>query len=120
MAVSLAVAALAWAGCRDHETRRIDVATGGDARHGREVIEAVHCGACHTIPGVPGAHGVIAPPLTDFAARTFIAGELPNTAANLIAWVRDPRSIEPSTAMPAVGLGDRDARDVAAYLYEAW
>ena len=28
-----------------------------------------------------------------------------------------PQSIEPRTAMPALGLSDQQARDVAAYLY---
>jgi len=85
---------------------------------GEQVIRAYGCGACHTIPGVRGANGVVAPPLTSFAQRTFIGGEIPNTPQNLVRWIRDPHSVEPRTAMPALGLSDQQARDVAAYLYE--
>jgi cytochrome c2 len=90
----------------------------GDAPHGAEIIAAYHCGACHAIPGVVGAHGLVGPPLSGFASRSFIAGQIPNTPANLVRWVRDPRSVAPDTAMPELGLGEQEARDVAAYLYE--
>lgn len=60
---------------------------------------------------------MVGPPLLWFARRTFIAGELPNTPANLIRWVRNPPSVEPGTAMPVLGLDEQQARDVAAYLY---
>jgi cytochrome c1 len=52
-----------------------------------------------------------------FGQRTFIAGEVPNSPENLVRWIRSPKSIEPGTAMPELGLSDQDARDVAAYLY---
>ena len=42
---------------------------------------------------------------------------MPNTPENLIRWVTSPRSVDPKTAMPDVGLNARQARDVAAYLY---
>lgn len=91
--------------------------TGGDARRGAEIISQVGCGSCHTIPGIRSAQGVVGPPLYFFSRRTYIAGELPNTPANLIRWVRDPQSVEPGTAMPVLGLDEAQARDVAAYLY---
>lgn len=46
-----------------------------------------------------------------------IAGELPNSPANLVRWIKDPKSVEPGTDMPDLGLTDQQARDVAAYLY---
>jgi cytochrome c1 len=52
-----------------------------------------------------------------FSRRTMIAGELPNSPDNLVRWIRNPKMIEPGTAMPALGLSDYDAHDVAAYLY---
>ncbi len=93
------------------------VATGGDAQRGATLIRAIGCGQCHVIPGVRGADGEVAPPLARFAQRTFIAGELPNTPDNLVRWLRDPPAIEPRTAMPALGLSEQQARDIAAYLY---
>ncbi len=45
-----------------------------------------------------------------------IAGSVANTPEMLVRWIRDPRSIDPLTTMPAMGVGERDARDIAAYL----
>lgn len=53
--------------------------TGGDPQSGRDAAARYGCGGCHDIPGVVGAHGLSAPPLTNFGARTYIAGELRNT-----------------------------------------
>lgn len=110
--------ALLAAGCRGGRyAPSAAVVPGGSAARGEEVIEHFRCGACHTIPGIPDADGLVGPPLLWFARRTYIAGELPNTPANLIVWVRDPPSVEPGTAMPVLGLSEQQARDVAAYLY---
>ena len=93
------------------------LAVGGDAVRGVKAIQEAGCGSCHYIPGVAGAHGMVAAPLTWFSRRTFIAGEVPNTAENLVLWIRSPQAIEPHTAMPSAGLTDQQARDVAAFLY---
>jgi cytochrome c1 len=91
-------------------------AAGGDAAQGRQAIRAYGCGACHVIPGVPGARGAVGAPLTEFARRQYIAGALPNTPENLIAWLRNPQAIEPGTAMPNLNVSEVDARNLAAYL----
>ena len=106
-------------GCRGASTALADyrVSTGGDPARGEAVIRRVGCGSCHTIPGVRGARGLVGPPLYFFSRRTMIAGELPNTSENLVRWLRDPQQVERGTAMPNLGLTDRQARDVAAYLY---
>ena len=93
------------------------VATGGNARQGKKVIQAYGCGACHVIPGVHAANGLVGPPLYFFSRRTMIAGELPNTPENLVRWIQNPPSVEAGTAMPDLGLSDQQARDAAAYLY---
>ena len=114
------VALLLSAGCgmSNAALSRGDVlAVGGDPARGVETIQYAGCGSCHYIPGVAGAHGMVAAPLTWFSRRTFIAGEVPNTPENLVLWIRSPQTIEPHTAMPSAGLNDRQARDVAAYLY---
>jgi hypothetical protein len=61
--------------------------------------------------------GRIGPPLERLAQRVYVAGRLANTPDNLIRWIRDPRGVDPQTAMPAVGLDEAGARDIAAYLY---
>ena len=105
-------------GCRGRVSNaRIPFESLGNPERGRSLVEAKHCGACHSIPGVPGARGVVGPPLDTFARRSFIAGQSPNTPANLVRWVRDPHGLERGTAMPAVGLDESQARDVAAFLY---
>lgn len=45
-----------------------------------------------------------------------IAGALPNTRSNLVAFLRSPQSVVPGGAMPDMGLTRRQARDAAAYL----
>ena len=93
------------------------VVTGGNPQTGRAIIRQYNCGSCHTIPGVRNANGLVGPPLMFFGRRTFIAGELPNSPENLVRWITSPKSVEPGTAMPALGLSEQQARDVAAYLY---
>ena len=91
--------------------------TGGDPARGRELMLAHGCGACHRIPGVGNARAMVGPPLDDYAQRGYVAGFLPNRAENLIAWLRDPPALRPGTAMPDLGLGEEEARHMAAYLY---
>lgn len=106
------------AGCRGGRyTRTVEIVPGGNPRSGARVIEQFRCGACHTIPGIKDANGLVGPPLILFARRTYVGGEVPNTPPNLIRWIQDPKSIEPGTAMPDLGLNEQQARDVAAYLY---
>jgi cytochrome c1 len=110
--------ALLAVGCQGGKTNRVyAVYTGGDAHNGARLIDEYRCGACHTIPGIHDAHGLVGPPLMWFGRRTLIAGELPNSPDNLVRWIRSPKSVEPGTGMPELGLSEQDARDVAAYLY---
>lgn len=90
---------------------------GGDANRGKRAIQAFGCGACHMIPGIGDAQGMVGPPLMYFGRRVYIAGEVPNTTAFLMQWIQSPQSIEPNTAMPALGVNESQARDIAAYLY---
>ena len=84
---------------------------------GRRLIASYGCGACHTIPGVPGADAAVGPPLDHFYQRSYIAGLLPNTEANLVQWIQDPQRIQPGNAMPNLGVSASDAAAIAAYLY---
>jgi cytochrome c len=97
--------------------RTYSIVVRGDARHGQQVIQSAGCGACHMIPGIDQARGLVGPPLLLFGRRTMIAGQLPNSPGNLAMWIQHPRSVEPATAMPDLGLTADQAQDVAAYLY---
>lgn len=109
---------IALAACGEGErARHAAMLTGGDPQRGRIALRDYGCAACHTIPGVPGADGLVGPPLAGIADRLYIAGVLPNTPGNLMAWIREPQDIDPLTAMPSTGVTAGDARDIAGYLY---
>jgi cytochrome c len=91
--------------------------TGGIPSRGREAIARYGCGACHAIPGVGGATGLVGPPLANIGERMILAGQLPNTPNNMIRWIRQPQQVESGTSMPNLHVGEHDARDMAAYLY---
>lgn len=87
-----------------------------DAHRGKLALTQYGCHACHLIPGITGSRVHIGPPLAGLASRTLIAGKLRNTPDNLVRWIRTPQLFDPRTAMPAMGVTERDARDMAAYL----
>ena len=91
--------------------------TGGNPANASTLATRYGCGGCHTIPGLPGAVGLVGPPLEGLRSRVFIAGVLPNTADNLINWIVQPRRWSPRSAMPETGIDADGARDIAAYLY---
>ncbi|HZQ62186.1 MAG TPA: c-type cytochrome [Casimicrobiaceae bacterium] len=107
-----AVAALTSTGCTRGETS----AAAGDPGRGRVLLHQYGCNACHRIPRVLDAVGTVGPPLDDIAERVYLAGTLPNSPANMIAWIRSPQTFKPGTAMPDLGVGEQDARDMVAYL----
>lgn len=92
-------------------------ATGGDPARGEAMFIQYGCGGCHGLKHVRKAVGAVGPPLDGIAVRAMIAGKLDNTPANLQAWIRDPQHISPGTAMPDLRVGERDARDISAFLY---
>lgn len=99
------------------ETRWTRTITDGNPANAPRIAMANGCGGCHVISGVPGARGLVGPPLTGLAGRVYIAGEINNTSDNLIHWIRDARAMKPHTAMPSTLIAEQDARDLAAYLY---
>lgn len=88
----------------------------GDAMAGRDALQQYLCVTCHAIPGVPGARHHVGPSLAGMGDRSRIAGVLPNTPDNMRQWLLDPQQIKPGSAMPALGLREQDARDIAAFL----
>jgi mono/diheme cytochrome c family protein len=93
-----------------------DAAGIGDAKRGRHVVQQYACIVCHEIPGVVGATVPVGPPLNAMGMRSFIGGVIPNTAPNLVRFLRAPQQVVPDGAMPNLGVSERDARDMAAYL----
>jgi len=105
------------AACGGSAERETYALTGGSASRGKNDIRSYGCGACHVIPGVPGASGRVGPSLADIAHQSFVGGVVANTPANMIAWIQDPPALSPRTAMPNLNVSNSDARDIAAYLY---
>lgn len=87
-----------------------------DLARGKTALQQYACVACHEIPGITGATARVGPPLGGIATRGLLGGVLPNTPENMLRWLRDPRAVDPPTAMPDLGVTERDARDIAAYL----
>jgi mono/diheme cytochrome c family protein len=86
------------------------------AKRGVQAINQYLCVTCHEIPGIVGPNAPVGPPLSGIGSRTFIAGLLPNSRENMVRWLRNPQAIDANTAMPNLGVTERDARDMAAYL----
>lgn len=117
MMIAVCLAGVLSVGCGPDREAAAAALTGGDPAAGRERIVHYGCGACHTVPGVAGAHRQVGPPLAGLPERMYIAGVLANNPANLIRWIESPTEVDPLTAMPDLGVTEADARDIAAYLY---
>jgi mono/diheme cytochrome c family protein len=91
-------------------------AMGGDSDRGRYVLLQYGCITCHDIPGVVGAAIPVGPPLAGMGLRSFIGGVMPNTQENMVRWLLAPQQYVPDGAMPNIGVSERDARDMAAFL----
>jgi cytochrome c len=104
-------------GGRNHVREEAITLTGGDPDKGRSAIGRYGCGSCHEIPGIGSARGTVGPPLGRVAARTYLAGRLANSPANMMQWIQHPQQVEPGTAMPEMGVSTGEARDITAFLY---
>jgi cytochrome c1 len=58
----------------------------------------------------------VGPQLAGFGRQEKISGTLVNSHDNLVLWIRDPKSVDPLTAMPNMDVTRQDAEDMAAYL----
>ncbi len=111
------VVALALAACSEAESPAHLAIPGADPDRGRALIAVKGCGTCHFVQGVRGAEGRVAPRLENFARRTLIAGTFPNVPRFLVPWLVNPPALKARTAMPDLGIGEAEARDIASYLY---
>ncbi len=102
----------------ERQTMRIARAiSGGDPSRAPELFRRYGCGGCHTISGIPGADGQVGPPLSELIHRVYIGGVAENTPDQLAQWIVSPQKFSPRSAMPATGISEAEARDIAAYLY---
>jgi cytochrome c1 len=116
--VAAVVAQTRWLEQRHRTEHDANNATGGVGARAMPIMVANGCTGCHTISGVPGAHGLVGPQLdATLATRIFVGGVLSNNSENLVRWIRAARQVNPHTAMPSTGISEQQARDIAAYLY---
>lgn len=99
---------------------------GADLGKGRQLLETKGCGSCHVFTGVaavpPSAPPAMEP--RDFDRSRRLAPDLRvtrerMTAARLVAWLEDPKSVKSDSAMPKIALTRAEAKDLAAYLMTA-
>jgi cytochrome c len=107
---------MAWSS-RQQAERVARAMTGGDPARAPEIMRRYGCGGCHTIPGLGGADGQVGPSLSGLVHRVYVGGSANNSPDNLVTWIVSPQTFAPRTAMPATGITEAEARDVAAYLY---
>jgi cytochrome c len=105
------------AACRNQPVAVGRIVEGGNPQLGVQLFQQYGCGGCHVIPGVERADQLVGPPLIGWGERVYIAGRVPNTPENLIAWIQNPQAIDPENAMPNLGVTEQDARHMSAYLY---
>lgn len=113
---AIGAAGFAWSS-RQQSEEMARAMTGGNPSHAPEIMRRYGCGGCHTIPGLSGADGQVGPPLAGLVHRVYVGGIAPNSPDNLIQWIVAPQRLSPRSAMPATGISEAEARDVAAYLY---
>jgi len=87
-----------------------------NAARGQVALGQYACQSCHMIPGITGSKAYVGPQLAGFGRQEKISGTLVNSHDNLVQWIRDPKSVDPLTAMPDMDVTQQDAEDMAAYL----
>lgn len=110
---AILAAGLCLTGCADESEMDADIAARGAA-----ALQRYGCGACHEIPGVAGATGMVGPPLVDLVRRVYIGRGLPNTPENLIQFIRAPQAKAPHSVMPDMQVSATDAADMVTYLLD--
>ena len=103
--------------CSRDDSELAEGLTGGSVARGYRAFRRLGCGSCHEIDGDFSTQGHAGPALDEFALQSYLPGGLPNKPDSLVKWIRFPRHVVPTTAMPELGVNDQDARDLSAYLY---
>jgi len=106
-----------WFEDRNRLRLHVSATAEGDPERGEAMFIQYGCGSCHLLKHVRKATGKIGPQLDGVGDEAVIAGKLANSPENLERWIREPQVVNPGTAMPDLNVGQRDARDITAFLY---
>jgi cytochrome c oxidase subunit 2 len=86
------------------------------AATGARLFTTLQCASCHQIRGT-SAGATVGPDLTHVMSRSTLAGvTIPDTPAELAAWIKDPQAIKPGVRMPDLGLSDAQVSALVSYL----
>ena len=89
----------------------------GDPHAQAKALIAANCIACHQVPGVRGAEGLVGPSLKGIARQQILAGHFVNSPDNMQRWLLHPQAMLPGNAMPEMRLTPAQARAISDYLY---
>jgi cytochrome c2 len=90
-------------------------AGGGNAAHGKELVDAVGCRACHVLEKGSTARRSEASNERDYAPNLYNVGDKASPEW-VYSWLKNPKSMWPQTKMPDLRLTDGEAADITAYL----
>jgi cytochrome c2 len=103
--------------CKRAETVQALAEPAGNLERGSQLAAQYGCTICHTIPGVEGPQGTLAPTLQGVASRPTISfGAVQNTPSNLLRFIQNPASLNPQSSMPPIAMPPGDAQDLAAFV----
>lgn len=86
--------------------------TGGNADHGKELIETVGCVGCHMVEGIEEKWNNVGN-----RKGTYLTGTGSKVDPDwLVSWLKRPNHYQEDTVMPSFRLTDGEANDIAAYL----
>ena len=99
----------------------------GSPEQGRALLSSKGCMSCHRMTGVPAVPAL--PTAEPLDAAVLARGQkmAPDLRwardrmrpASLVAWIVDPAAVKADAAMPALGITEAEAADIAAYLTSA-
>jgi mono/diheme cytochrome c family protein len=98
--------------------------SGASKEKGRKLVEERACGTCHELGGAPLPVKPAAADPRDVDRTISLAPDLRHARDKwrpdaLVKWLVDPKSLKSDAIMPAPGLSEAEARDVALYLFTA-
>jgi len=97
-------------------TQQQEPAAPPEAAENQRAFLSSACIACHSVSGTR-ALGRTGPDLTHLMSRqTLAATEVPNNAATLRDWIKDPQRLKPGNKMPTIKLSDTQLDQMVAYL----
>ncbi len=102
---------VAQSSCIKCHDKRMDMVGGEEIWKGLRLFEELRCYGCHEVKGFgKDKYASIAPDLTEISSKV--------NATWLVEWLMGTRDFRPTTRMPDFILEEKDAKAIAAYLWQ--